>query len=971
MTSPIHGMAKVATKSRTLVVVAAVAGSGVFGERPRLDAANPTPTLTTTPPNPVADPSAIVFCDAISRFTVLMGADGVAVVRAETSANGRFEDRASFAFVNRRLPVPDFTVSNSTDVNGWCNITVVPPSGKENAYVFSYRKRALGSSSKSTLEQHGFRAGSTAHNVSWADGGAIAGALGGTVYHLSGCNGTSCLFDETGPLDLTCGGKRSTSDNSCGAGVLTTSGVGVMSDSDNNVVTADGWWDYSVHAQKHATDQDIYVFVYGSNYRAALSALAAVSGKMLPPPRRFFGVWWSRWSKYSQQGLREITQIYESNGIPLDGINLDTEWHRSSNYIDCCNDASGKKLPTKAWYSGVFDYERSLYPDPVAMADWLGERGLWPVWSDIHQADGVSSVNTQWRSFAADVGVSQSDSGLAVAVDNRTYMAAFFKMLGNQTPTQSYWWPDNPEVGLSQLNGFNPVLWNRWQLFLDAEQRGLRPTVMGPFGGLGTQRFPFMHSGDIITSWATLKFLVRYTYTAGNILISYITHDVGGHRDYGHGGNDPELYTRFVQYCTYTAMLRPHPQRYPAPDSGDSRIERRIWVYPYTYFDAMRASMRTRSRLLPYTYTAAMLALISDVPLIRGLYVDWPSEAHAYNETSGMYHFMFGESILVAPIFTAMTPLINLTLNHPVFLPPLPPTGGGANVWVERHSGRCLTGGMVHRLNFTLDEFPVYVKAGTVLPTMLEPSRAWRSAAFHPISDDEPPALLGSASDPSPKTVVWETYLGNATMGNGVLIEDDGNSTGYATGATATTTASFFISGPTLRLSVDAVVGKFPSMRVERHYEWRVMNVLSPVSVIGATAWDWDADTLSTRVIVRNADVTKNTTVTITFAAATPPISELLCSPSGHAFPATSKRVRQVKHAVDVEGPNTLSSIALNALDSTTQRMANTPATAAAELAQYRAKVAATVHLHTTPLADGSGGLPSPELQAWLAARLA
>lgn len=84
------------------------------------------------------------------------------------------------------------------------------------------------------------------------------------------------------------------------------------------------------------------------------------------------------------QGLKEITDIYQDNGIPLDGINLDTEWHRSSNYLDCCS-VDGKRVDQHAWYSGVFDYDQSLYPNPQAMQEWLTERGLWPVWSDIHQ----------------------------------------------------------------------------------------------------------------------------------------------------------------------------------------------------------------------------------------------------------------------------------------------------------------------------------------------------------------------------------------------------------------------------------------------------------------------------------------------------------------------------------------------------------------------------------------------------------
>ena len=88
----------------------------------------------------------------------------------------------------------------------------------------------------------------------------------------------------------------------------------------------------------------------------------------------------------------------------------------------------------------------------------------------------------------------------------------------------------------------NRILWDR-TMFIEHVNESTcgRPSVFIPFGGLGSGRMPFGHSGDIVTSWETLQFLPYYSATASNVLYSYIAHDVGGHRDYGHG-SDPELY---------------------------------------------------------------------------------------------------------------------------------------------------------------------------------------------------------------------------------------------------------------------------------------------------------------------------------------------------------------------------------------------------------------------------------------------
>jgi hypothetical protein len=59
--------------------------------------------------NPVADPKAVVTVGN-ARFTVLTPQ----LIRMEWSADGKFEDHASFVFINRRLPVPRVTTANQS-----------------------------------------------------------------------------------------------------------------------------------------------------------------------------------------------------------------------------------------------------------------------------------------------------------------------------------------------------------------------------------------------------------------------------------------------------------------------------------------------------------------------------------------------------------------------------------------------------------------------------------------------------------------------------------------------------------------------------------------------------------------------------------------------------------------------------------------------------------------------------------------
>ena len=61
--------------------------------------------------DPVADPAAVVT-SGNARFTVLTPQ----LIRLEWSGDGKFEDRASLVFLNRKLPVPPFTARADGDV---------------------------------------------------------------------------------------------------------------------------------------------------------------------------------------------------------------------------------------------------------------------------------------------------------------------------------------------------------------------------------------------------------------------------------------------------------------------------------------------------------------------------------------------------------------------------------------------------------------------------------------------------------------------------------------------------------------------------------------------------------------------------------------------------------------------------------------------------------------------------------------
>jgi hypothetical protein len=220
-----------------------------------------------------------------------------------------------------------------------------------------------------------------------------------------------------------------------------------------------------------------------------------------------------------------------------------------------------------------------------------------------------------------------------------------------------------------------------------------RPLLFHRWGGLGNHRYQIGFSGDTWSTWDALAYQPYFTATAANVGYGYWSHDIGGHV-----GNDPdpELYLRWIQWGIFSPVLRTHSTK-------SSLIERRIWKYN-DHFEMMRDAFHLRYQLVPYIYTASRKAYDAGVSICRPMYYDYPEKEEAY-EFKGQY--MFGDDMLVAPIAEKAATNSGLVTKK-VWLP----TGD----WYEWFTGTVLKGGSVVERRFALNEIPLYVKAGALVP---------------------------------------------------------------------------------------------------------------------------------------------------------------------------------------------------------------------------------------------------------------
>jgi alpha-glucosidase len=396
-----------------------------------------------------------------------------------------------------------------------------------------------------------------------------------------------------------------------------------------------------------------------------------------------------------------------------------------------------------------------------------------------------------------------------------------------------FWWLDWQQEQKTQMAGVMPTWWLNYVHFTDQQREGKRPLLFHRWGGLGNHRYQIGFSGDTISVWDSLAFQPWFTATAANVGYAYWSHDIGGHMP---GVVDPELYTRWVQFGAFSPILRTHTTKNP-------EAERRIWAYPEPYSSILRSTFQLRYALEPYLYTEARRTYDTGVAFFRPLYYDWPEEAAAY-ENKGEY--IFGDQMLVAPV-TAPAEKISGLATEKVWLP--------KGEWIEWPTGKHLTGPATVERSFSIEQTPVYVRAGAIVPM-------------------QPPMRYTGEKPVDPLIVnVWPLEPGTSSSYS--VYEDSGVSVEYQRGVFVRTPIKATQTGDTLCVEIGPVAGGYAGMLQKRGFEIRLPADWPPAAVTvngiavkqaGATGkggWSFEGNTLTTVIPVASFSVGTKVTVEV------------------------------------------------------------------------------------------------------------
>ena len=323
-----------------------------------------------------------------------------------------------------------------------------------------------------------------------------------------------------------------------------------------------------------------------------------------------------------------------------------------------------------------------------------------------------------------------------------------------------------------------------------------RVFILTRSGFAGEQRYAAaVWSGDTSSTWTAMR--AQITAGLGFCLsgMPYWTMDTGGFsvptrfasRNAKPGDEEEwnELNARWFEFGTFVPLLRVHGE-YPY---------REMWEFGGDTSPAYRAELkfdRLRYRLLPYIYSLAGAVTHEGGTIMRALVMDFPADTNVFNLDD---EYLFGPALLVNPVTTYQA------RTRAVYLPA---TDGG---WYDFWNGEWLNGAQTISAPAPYDAIPIYVRAGSIIPT-----------GPHLQYTGEKPA------DP----ITLHIYAG--ADGRFTLYEDDGLTYDYEHGGFATIPIVWDDARHTL--AIGERKGKFRGMLKERTFNAVLINRNHPAGFL-------------------------------------------------------------------------------------------------------------------------------------------
>lgn len=508
----------------------------------------------------------------------------------------------------------------------------------------------------------------------------------------------------------------------------------------------------STSFQSEVGDCIDYYFILGDNIDGSIAGMRELTGQAPMFPLWTFGYWQSKERYKSQNELVGVVSKYRELGVPLDGIIQDWQYW-GNNYL---------------W--NAMEFLNTEFPNPKKMVDDIHNMNAHMIIS-IWNSFGPQTKQfreMQPKGMLLNFGT-WPQSGVESWPPNRDYPSGvqpydpynpearniYWKYLSKGLFSLGIdgWWMDSSEPDHldfkpsdfdipTYLGSFRKVR-NAFPLMTvggvsehqRAESSDKRIFILTRSAFAGQQRYGAnTWSGDVNSSWQSLRNQIPAGLNFSMSAIPYWNTDIGGFfagsykKGWGDGTKNPsfqELYVRWMQFGAFTPMMRSH----------GTDIPREIYNFGKKgdiIYDAIAKTIDLRYSLLPYIYSASWDVTKQQSTMMRALVMDF-NDKKVVNMNN---EYLFGKSILVAPVVHAQyTPETIVKSNEEtgwnknedtnsakiqettfaqvkstkVYLPK-------GTSWYDFWTNEKINGGQEITKATTIDEIPLYIKSGSIIP---------------------------------------------------------------------------------------------------------------------------------------------------------------------------------------------------------------------------------------------------------------
>lgn len=435
----------------------------------------------------------------------------------------------------------------------------------------------------------------------------------------------------------------------------------------------------------------VEVFIFqASDLKEVVQKYNLFSGGGCLPPMWGLGFKYRTKTDFTQEGVMRVQSYFRDKKIPCDVIGLEPGWHTAA-------------------YSCSYVWNKERYPDHHSMLKTLTENhykvNLWehayvhptsPLWKPLKDYSGDFLV---WGGLVPDFALPET----------RTRFADYHKQLMREGISGFKLDEcDNSDISVGNATWGFPEM-STFPSGMDGEQ------VHQAFGMLYLRTLNEMYANENKRTFQDYRSSGLFASSIPASLYS----DIYGYKDYiemvcnsafggllwspevRQSGSKAEFFRR-LQVVLLSAhavvdswFLQNPPWLQYDKDKNNAGI---FLTDSIEMENVTRKLVNQRMRLLPYLYNAFAHYYMEGIPPFRPLLMDFSGDVKVQNITN---QYMMGDNLMV-------TPLLDDTGKRTVYFP--------KGTWYNFNTNERYEGGGEHEVTIAMDEMPLFVKGGTILP---------------------------------------------------------------------------------------------------------------------------------------------------------------------------------------------------------------------------------------------------------------